>query len=235
MSKRILVVEDEPEMRSGIADNLEFEGYAVVTAENGAKAWEILQKESFDLVISDVMMPEISGFDLAKLIQKADMNCGLIMLTARAEEMDKVRGLELGADDYISKPFSLREFLARVKSVLRRYEKTISSEKKEETAESIEMGNLVINKTSWQVRLKTGEELSFSHKEIEILLFFDEHAGQVVSRDDLLTHIWGYENELPTTRTVDNFILRLRQKMEPSPSHPRHLITVHGTGYKYIR
>lgn len=234
MKKRILVVEDEPEMRAGIADNLEFEGYEVITAENGAVAWNLLQHQAFDLVISDVMMPELSGFDLARNMQKTERSTALILLTARNEELDKVRGLELGADDYISKPFSLREFLARVKAVLRRYEK---SQETPGSAEStmIEMGNLRVHKNSWQVYNKEGDEVAFSHKEIEILLFFHEHAGKVVSRDELLQHIWGYEHELPTTRTVDNFILRIRQRLEPIPSHPRHVLTVHGTGYKYVK
>jgi DNA-binding response OmpR family regulator len=193
----------------------------------------MLQNASFDLVISDVMMPELSGFDLAKNVQKAGISTAFILLTARSEELDKVRGLELGADDYISKPFSLREFLARVKAVLRRYEKSQSMESAVEPI-IIEMGNLRVHKDSWQVFNKQGEEVAFSHKEIEILLFFHQHAGKVVSRDELLQQIWGYEHELPTTRTVDNFILRIRQRLEPLPSHPRYILTVHGTGYKYV-
>lgn len=231
MSYRILVVEDEPEMLSGIADNLEFEGYEVDQAENGEIAMKKLTQNHYDLIISDVMMPKVSGFDLAKFIQKEQIPSGLILLTARTEEMDKVRGLELGADDYISKPFSLREFLARVKSVLRRYnrQQTIP---KVEAAEFISFGKVKIYPESWQV-FNENVELILSHKEIELLIFFANRPGKVISRDELLTEVWGYQ-DLPTTRTVDNFILRLRQKIEPDPSIPHHLITVHGIGYKYV-
>lgn len=233
MNVRILVVEDEPELLSGIADNLEFEGYTVETATKGAEAIEKLKRNQYDLVISDVMMPEVSGFDLARFMQQENINSGLILLTARTQELDKVRGLELGADDYISKPFSLREFLARVKAVLHRYtkqkESATSTLKVEKT---IPFGKVMIYPDLWLVK-HDAEELSLSHKEIELLLFFTQNPSKVISRDELLTEVWGYQ-DLPTTRTVDNFILRLRQKIEPDPAQPRHLLTVHGIGYKYI-
>jgi len=231
MKFKILVVEDEPDMRSGIADNLEFEGYEVDTADNGEMAIQKLNKNNYDLVISDVMMPKVSGFDLAKHMQKNEIKSGLILLTARSQELDKVRGLELGADDYISKPFSLREFLARVKAVLRRYSNQKSSSLTS-MKEEISFGMVMIHPKTWQV-FNGENELNLSHKEVELLLFFSENANNVISRDELLTNVWGYQ-DLPTTRTVDNFILRLRQKIEPEPSQPRHLLTVHGIGYKYV-
>jgi len=233
MKYKLLVVEDEPEMLSGIADNLEFEGYEVDIAENGEIAIEKLESHNYDLVISDVMMPKVSGFDLVKYMKKNDIKSGLILLTARSQEIDKVRGLELGADDYISKPFSLREFLARVKAVLRRYsnQKNIAINESS-LKEEIAFGIVKIYPKTWQV-FKGDVEINLSHKEVELLLFFSENANNVISRDELLTNVWGYQ-DLPTTRTVDNFILRLRQKIEPEPSQPRHLLTVHGIGYKYV-
>lgn len=230
MSFKILVAEDEPDMRSGICDNLEFEGYQVDVAENGAIAWDKIQKENYDLVISDVMMPEMSGFDLAKKMQTLEVATALIMLTAKSEEMDKVRGLELGADDYISKPFSLREFLARVKSVLRRYARNINSSS--QTKSLIQFGKIELDVQTLQA-LNNGKKISLSHKEVEIIKLFASKPNEVVSRDELLSSVWGYD-ELPTTRTVDNFILRLRQKMEENSSDPQHLLTVHGVGYKFI-
>ena len=233
MKYKLLVVEDEPEMLSGIADNLEFEGYEVDIAENGEIAIEKLESHNYDLVISDVMMPKVSGFDLVKYMKNNDIKSGLILLTARSQEIDKVRGLELGADDYISKPFSLREFLARVKAVLRRYsnQKNIAINESS-LKEEIAFGIVKIYPKTWQV-FKGDVEINLSHKEVELLLFFSENANNVISRDELLTNVWGYQ-DLPTTRTVDNFILRLRQKIEPEPSQPRHLLTVHGIGYKYV-
>ncbi len=231
MKFKLLVVEDEPEMRCGIADNLEFEGYEVDTAENGEIAIQKLNQHNYDLVISDVMMPTVSGFDLAKHMQKNEIKSGLILLTARSQELDKVIGLELGADDYISKPFSLREFLARVKAVLRRYSNQKSSNFSS-MKEEIPFGLVKIHPKTWQV-FNEGKELNLSHKEVELLLFFSGNANNVISRDELLTNVWGYQ-DLPTTRTVDNFILRLRQKIEPEPSQPRYLLTVHGIGYKYV-
>ena len=179
------------------------------------------------------MMPKVSGFDLVKYMKKNDIKSGLILLTARSQEIDKVRGLELGADDYISKPFSLREFLARVKAVLRRYsnQKNIAINESS-LKEEIAFGIVKIYPKTWQV-FKGDVEINLSHKEVELLLFFSENANNVISRDELLTNVWGYQ-DLPTTRTVDNFILRLRQKIEPEPSQPRHLLTVHGIGYKYV-
>ena len=233
MKFKLLVVEDEPELLSGLVDNLEFEGYQVDTAENGQIAWDKLQISNYDLVISDVMMPVLSGFDLVKKMQAAEMKSGLILLTARSEELDRVRGLELGADDYISKPFSLRELLARVKAVLRRYSKQNVSQTIDvvQTSE-IQVGLLQIFPKTWQVFVQ-GDEIHLSHKEVELLLFFASKPNQVLSRDELLTTVWGY-NDLPTTRTVDNFILRLRQRLEPEPANPRFLLTVHGIGYKFI-
>lgn len=232
MSK-ILIVDDEKAMREGLSDNLLFEGYQVELAENGHAALEIIKIQKFDLIILDVMMPELSGFDVCKKIRQNNINTPIILLTAKGEEIDRVLGLELGADDYITKPFSLRELLARIKAILRRTQVVPT---KEETStsdrNSIQIGLLEIDFERYSAFSK-GVEVKLSHKEFEILNFLNKRKGKIVHRDDLLENIWHYD-EFPTTRTVDNFILRLRQKIEANPNDPKIILTVHGMGYKLI-
>lgn len=229
--KRILVVDDEPNMVLGLKDNLEFEGYEVVTAANGKEGFKLLQDEEFDLVFLDVMMPEMSGIDVCKKARAAGINIPIIFLTAKSEEIDKVLGLELGADDYITKPFSLRELLARVKAILRRTE-DITAATAATDDEDIQIGLLRINFKYLTARTKN-RTVDLSHKEFEILKYLYKHRNKTVSRDDLLNDIWGYD-ENPTTRTVDNFIVKLRQKIEKEPEHPGVIFTVHGVGYKLV-
>jgi len=228
--QKVLIVEDEPNMRLGLQDNLEFEGYAVETAEDGEEGFNKITDGNYDLVLLDVMMPKMSGFDVCKTIRKKGITTPIILLTAKGEEIDKVRGLELGADDYITKPFSLRELLARVKAVLRRGGDT--TEKNQAKNLPVIIGALSVNFHSYNATVKN-KAVSMSHKEFEILQYLWEHRNTTVSRDDLLTNIWGYD-ESPTTRTVDNFIVKLRQKIEKDADHPQVIITVHGIGYKLI-
>ncbi len=225
MSK-ILIVEDEPNMRLGLKDNLEFEGYDVDLANDGEAGLQKILDSNYDLVLLDVMMPKLSGFDVCKTIRKKGINTPVILLTAKDQEIDKVLGLELGADDYVTKPFSLRELLARIKAVLRRGENLKTDEIK------IKIGEVDINFQNYTAS-RDDEPLTMTHKEFEILHYLWKHRNQTVSRDDLLEKIWGYE-ESPTTRTVDNFIVKLRQKIESDPNHPKIVITVHGIGYKLI-
>lgn len=227
--KRILVVDDEPNMILGLKDNLEFEGYEVITASNGREGLALLLKEEFDLVFLDVMMPEMSGFEVCKKVRASGINTPVIFLTAKGEEIDKVLGLELGADDYITKPFSLRELLARVKAILRRTEDSGTSLADDE---DIHIGLLRVNFKYLTAHSKT-KAVDLSHKEFEILKYLYKHRNKTVSRDDLLNDIWGYD-ESPTTRTVDNFIVKLRQKLEKEPDRPTVIVTVHGAGYKLI-
>ena len=227
---KILIVEDEPDMRLGLKDNLEFDGYVVDSAENGKEGYEKIIKNNYDLVLMDVMMPEMSGFEVCKQIRKDGINVPVILLTAKGEEIDKVRGLELGADDYITKPFSLRELLARVKAVLRRApEHNAQVEKKNS---KIQIGLLTVDFSTF-IAASKNKPVQMSHKEFELLHYLWDNRNTVVTRDDLLNKIWGYE-ESPTTRTVDNFIVRLRQKIEKDPERPHFIITVHGIGYKLI-
>lgn len=227
--KKILVIEDEPAMREGLKDNLEFEGYSVDTAENGVMGLEKIEKKTYDLIISDVMMPVKSGLDVCRDVRNRNIPVGIILLTAKSQEIDKVLGLELGADDYVTKPFSLRELSARIKAVLRRYDS--STPKKDDS--KISIGRLLLDFQAY-VAKENNEEVHLSHKEFELLKYFIEHPGKTISRDELLEKVWGYE-EAPTSRTVDNFMLKLRQKIEHNPSRPRHILTVHGVGYKYVK
>lgn len=223
---RILIVEDEPNMVAGLRDNFEYEGYEVITAPDGVTGLERALSEAPDLVILDVMMPRMSGLDVCKQLKSKRPSVPIIMLTARGQEVDKVVGLELGADDYVTKPFSIRELLARVKAVLRRA-RTVPKEQ-----DGYSFGDVEVNLRSCQVSRK-GKALDFSSKEFELLKYFLCHPGETLSRDRLLEDVWGYER-FPTTRTVDAHIVRLRQKIEPKPEEPRFILTVHGTGYKFV-
>lgn len=227
MEYKILIVEDEPAMLAGLRDNLEFEGYEVETSDRGDTGLQKIQSGSFDLILLDLMLPGMSGFDILKTIRKQGDETPVIMLTARGEEMDKVLGLELGADDYITKPFSLRELMARVKALLRRsrHNSESSSEK-----EMIEIGNLQVSFDNYEAIFE-GKPTKMSHKEFEILAYLYKNAGHIVSRESILDNVWGDDYQ-PTARTVDNFILRLRQKIDTDETN--HIITVHGVGYKLI-
>src|SRR3989441_9254794 len=217
---RILIVEDEPAMVAGLRDNFEFEGYSVITAPDGVAGLERALSESPDLVVLDVMMPRMSGLDVCKQLKARRPSIPVIMLTARGQEVDKVVGLELGADDYVTKPFSIRELLARVKAVLRRA-RTLPREQ-----ERVTFGDVEVDLRTYQVQ-RRGKPVEFSAKEFELLQYFLCHPGQALSRDRLLDEVWGYVH-YPTTRTVDAHIVHLRQKLEANPEEPRFILTIHG-------
>jgi DNA-binding response OmpR family regulator len=227
--KKILIVEDELNMVNGLRDNLEFEGFEVDTALEGTSGLKKILLCRYDLILLDIMLPEISGFDICKSARKEGVNTPIILLTAKGEEIDKVLGLELGADDYITKPFSLRELLARIKAILRR-----SSTGTEEHAEpeSIFIGNIKVNFRNYSALDGTGE-VKMSYKEFEVLHYLYKNAGKIVNRDDFISNVWSIDFDI-TTRTVDNFILKLRQKIEADPNNPKIILTVHGIGYKMI-
>jgi DNA-binding response OmpR family regulator len=223
----ILIVEDEPAMQLGLRDNLEFESYAVDVASDGEEGLSKIKSKPYDLILLDVMLPKLSGFDVCKQSRAAGVNTPIILLTARGEEIDKVLGLELGADDYVTKPFGVRELLARVKAHLRRSQSAPLKE-----SQGISIGRLKIDFSAYRAE-ENQSEVKLSHKEFELLSYLHQHKNEVVSRYDLLEKVWGYE-EQPTTRTVDNFIVRLRQKVEANPNQPKIILTVHGTGYKLV-
>ena len=223
----VLIIEDEPAMQLGLKDNLELESYLVETASDGEEGLSKIKSKSYDLILLDIMLPKLSGFDVCKAVREAGIVTPIILLTARGEEIDKILGLEFGADDYITKPFSVRELLARIKAHLRR-----SQSKPLKESQGIVIGRLKIDFAGFRAEENTAE-IKLSHKEFEILSFLFQNRNQIVSRYDLLEKVWGYD-EQPTTRTVDNFMVRLRQKIEVSPNQPKVILTVHGTGYKLI-
>ena len=223
---KILIIEDEPNMVSGLRDNFEFEGYEVLTAYDGAAGLERALKDSPDLVVLDVMMPKMSGLDVCKQLKAKRPALPIIMLTARGQEVDKVVGLELGADDYVTKPFSIRELLARVKAVLRRVAHGGAN------GERVGFSDVSVDLKGCRVT-RRGKSVEVSAKEFELLKYFIGHSGETLSRDRLLNEVWGYER-YPTTRTVDAHIVRLRQKLEPNPEQPQFFLTVHGVGYKFV-
>jgi len=223
---KILIVEDEPNMVAGLRDNFEFEGYSVITARDGVEGLQRALDESPDLVVLDVMMPRMSGLEVCKQLRAKRGSILIIMLTARGQEVDKVVGLELGADDYVTKPFSIRELLARVKAVLRRTA-VVPKDMDQHSFADVE-----VDLKRCRV-LKSGKAIEVSSKEFELLKYFICHSGEILSRDRLLEEVWGYDN-YPTTRTVDTHLVRLRQKLEPDPEQPQYFLTVHGTGYRFV-
>jgi two-component system alkaline phosphatase synthesis response regulator PhoP len=222
---KILVVEDEPAMVAGLRDNFEFEGYEVITARDGVEGLQRALDESPDLVVLDVMMPRMSGLEVCKQLRAKRASIPIIMLTARGQEVDKVVGLELGADDYVTKPFSIRELLARVKSVLRRTAVLPKDQDQHSFDVQVDLRRCRV--------LRSGKVLDVSSKEFDLLKYFICHAGETLSRDRLLEEVWGYESS-PTTRTVDTHLVHLRQKLEPDPEQPQYFLTVHGTGYRFV-
>jgi DNA-binding response OmpR family regulator len=226
--KRILVIEDEPQMRLGLRDNLELEGYQVETAVDGDEGLQKAASFSPDLVILDVMLPKKSGFDVCRDLRARSIATPIVMLTARSAETDKVLGLELGADDYVTKPFSITELLARVRAVLRRTAAAAPAP----AADVIRIGDIEIDFKLHQAR-RGKARLEFTAREFDLLRYFVQHTGQVVTREQILNEVWGYE-EFPTTRTIDNFVAKLRQKIERAPHAPEHILTIHGSGYKFV-
>ena len=221
---RILIADDEPEIVRGLEDNLRFEGYQTVSATNGQDAIALALSDAPDLVLLDIMMPRMSGWDVCRELRRRGVDVPVIMLTARGAEVDRVLGLELGADDYVTKPFSLRELLARVRAVLRR---PGPRQKFEEFA----FGDVRVRPSGRQV-FKAGCEVRMTRKEFDLLVFLVEHRGEVITRERLLDEVWGYER-FPTTRTVDTHVLKLRRKFEADPDRPRWILTVHGQGYRF--
>ena len=220
---RILIVDDEPEIVRGLEDNLRFEAYQTSTAGDGREALALAAREAPDLILLDLMLPGMSGFDFCRALRKSS-RVPIIMITAKDAEVDKIVGLELGADDYITKPFSLRELLARVRAVLRR-------PGPRQKAEEFAFGGVRVRLRGRQV-FRDGREVGLTRKEFELLVYLLEHRGEVVTRERLLDEVWGYER-FPTTRTVDTHILRLRRKFEVDPDRPLFILTVHGQGYRF--
>lgn len=230
MSIKVLIAEDDTNLRQGLIDLLEGEGYLVVAAADGQQALEAFQREQPDLVLLDIMMPELSGYDVCRNIRKEDNDTPIIMLTAKGEEIDKVVGLELGADDYVTKPFGLHELRARITAVLRRAKKS-EKEPEQELPGQFMIGSALVNCKTYQVSC-SGRVQSLTSRELTLLEVFHRHPNEVLNRNDLLNAAWGIDY-FGTTRTLDQHIAQLRKKVEEDPARPKHLLTVHGVGYKF--
>ena len=222
---RILIVEDEPDLLRGLELNIKAEGFTVLTARRGDTGLEDALRERPDLVLLDVMLPEMSGFDVCRELRRKGFEAPIIILTAKAEEVDRVVGLEIGADDYVTKPFGIRELLARIRVRLRR-----SGHSPPATVVRFSQVEVDFDR---QDATRDGQRVELTGKEFDVLRLLAANRGRIVTRDRLLDEVWGYEH-YPTTRTVDNHILRLRQKLEANPSDPRHILSVYGEGYKFV-
>ena len=224
--KRILIIEDEIALLTGLRDNLEFEGYEVITASNGDAGLTAIREKKPDMVLLDIILPKMNGFEVCRLARREGYRVPILMLTARSEEADKVRGFDCGTDDYLTKPFSIAELLGRIRAILRRMEDNVS----QNPPDRITIGPIVIDFKRFEAR-RNGVQVEMSRKEFGIMRHLAMRKNEVVGRDELLDRIWGYDR-YPTTRTVDNHIASLRAKIEPDPAHPRHLLTFRGVGYK---
>jgi len=222
---RVLIVEDDPAILSGLADNLRFESHDVLTATDGETGYRLTREQHPDVVVLDLMLPRMSGYEVCRKLRAEGVQTPIVMLTARGEEADRVLGLDLGADDYLTKPFSIRELLARIRAVLRRAHplKTLPDE--------LRFADVVVDFRKFEAK-KGGRTLELTRKEYGMLRLLAARAGDVVTRDDLLNEVWGYESS-PTTRTIDTHVASLRAKLEDDPERPR-LQTVHGVGYKWV-
>jgi two-component system, OmpR family, alkaline phosphatase synthesis response regulator PhoP len=224
--KRLLLIEDEPGLVLTLVDRLGREGYSVASAQDGATGLERALQEAFDLILLDVMLPKQNGFDVLRDLRLQGVDTPVIMLTARGQVVDKVVGLKLGADDYLTKPFEMMELLARVEARLRRAAPPATVD-----AEAYRFGAIQVDFRKAEVT-RDGVAVAFSAREYQLLRYFIEHRGATISRDELLNHVWGY-HAMPNTRTVDVHVAWLRQKIEPNPKHPQYVITAHGLGYKF--
>ena len=224
--KHILLVEDDESILFGLQDILDGEGYQISTASNGIDGLKLAAEKSIDLLVLDIMLPGMNGLEICKKIKKAKMALPIIMLTAKSSEIDKISGLDYGADDYITKPFSLSELLARIRAILRRAYPT------ENNLKHYSFGNVEIDLIKMEAFVNNNE-IKLTKKQFAILKYFIHNDGKVVHRHDLLNNIWGYD-KTPSTRTVDTFILEIRKKIEENPSNPKHIVSISGVGYKFI-
>jgi len=224
--ERILIIEDEEKLLKSLEDFFQTQGYEVMTAATGGEGIKLAEATPPAVVILDIMLPDISGYDVCRSIKEKRSSVRILMLSAREEEVDKVLGLELGADDYMTKPFGVRELLARVRALSRR------SEPPEDVGTRYTIGDVTVDLASFQV-IREGRNVSMTSLETRILGYLLSHQDKVVTREELLDEIWGFD-VYPTTRTVDNLILKLRKKIERDPKHPTRIVTVYGAGYKLV-
>ncbi len=225
MAKTILIIEDDVSILRGLKDNLTFEGYKVDTASDGKKGLQLALDSPIDLLLLDLMLPGENGYEICRKVKKEKPDIPVIMITAKGSEMDKIAGLDIGADDYLTKPFSIPELLARIRAVLRR------SKPNEDNLEKYSFGNVTLDFKRFLAYINE-EEVKLSSKEFAIMKYFIQREGEVIQREELLNEVWGYD-VTPDTRTVDNFILDLRKKLEETPSAPRFITSIRGEGYRF--
>lgn len=228
--RRILVIEDDPAILRGLTDALAEEHYEVLNATDGERGYLMAKRENIALIILDIMLPRKNGLDVCRDLRRDGIETPILMLTSKKEEIDQVLGLELGADDYVTKPFSIKVLLARINTLLRR------KRAHHKTLDEYAFGDFELDFKRQEAR-RNNRDVSLTTREFEILKYFAVHEGEVVTRDMLLTDVWKYGDEetIPTTRTIDNYILALRKKIEDDPSKPVHLLTVHKAGYKFVK
>jgi two-component system, OmpR family, alkaline phosphatase synthesis response regulator PhoP len=222
----IIVVEDDKNIARGLEKNLRFEGFSVQVAEDGERGLELIVDKKPDLVLLDVMLPKMNGFEVLREIRRLGLEIPVLMLTAKAEELDKIRGLDLGADDYITKPFSLSELMARIRAVLRRKRRF------EKKIEQTSFGRVRVDFIARSVEVD-GSPIKLTHRELELLRLFLTREGEALEREEIVRRVWGFDYE-GTDRTLDNFVSRLRHKLELDPDEPRHFLTVRGVGYRFV-
>jgi DNA-binding response OmpR family regulator len=224
--KTILVIDDEPHITLGLKDALEFEGFRVVTASNGKDGAQLARQEHPHAILLDLMLPDVNGYQVCEDVRRFDAFVPIIMLTAKSQEADKIRGLDAGADDYVTKPFSVGELVARIRAIFRRANRPSESA-------AFNLGKLTVNVAAHTLERAGKQTESLSFYEVELLRMLFERAGQPVSREEILNKIWGVDAN-PTNRTIDNFIVKLRRKIEKHPDKPEHILTVYGFGYKLV-
>jgi DNA-binding response OmpR family regulator len=224
---KLFIIEDDPAILRGLQDGLSEERMTIQTAADGEKGFRLALREQFDLIILDLMLPSKNGIDICRDLRNKGIHTPILMLTSKKHEADKVLGLEIGADDYMTKPFGMRELIARIHALLRR------KKNGQRPAQTAAFGDISVDFVKQEL-VKGKRPVKLSAKEFKLLRYFIEHDGDVISRDQLLDELWGYDIT-PTTRTVDNYILSLRKKIEKDPGRPRHLITVHTAGYKFLK
>ena len=227
MAKKILIVEDDPGISLGLKDEFESEGYEVWTADEGEKGWEAARNQKPDLIILDIMLPALDGYEVCKRLRMEGNRTPIIMLTVKDKEIDKILGLELGADDYVTKPFSLRELIARAKAVLRR------TEAKSEDLDTYSFGQIELDFKKYE-GTKKGKNLELTPLEFHLMKLMIQKKGEVITRDDFLDGVWGEDNLTVSDRTVDSHIANIRKKIEDDPADPKHIVSVRGVGYKFV-
>ena len=225
--QKILIIEDDPATSMGLSDSLKEEGYSVTVASSGKMGYEKALTGEYNMIILDLMLPEKNGIEVCKDLRKNNINTPILMLTGKKEEIDEIIGLEIGADDYITKPFSMRNVIAHVKAILRR-PKEVKSD-----IDEYSFADVYLNFKGQEAK-KNNNEIELSAMEFKVMKYFVQREGEVIERNKLLDEVWGYEN-YPSTRTVDNFILNLRKKIEDDHHNPKHLLTVHRAGYKFVK